>query len=57
MDVNIMFKPFQSDLYGPHVAVFGYAEVGDQLVDFRCRQGLDNDGSALYTSRYRTHNL
>ena len=55
LEVTVMFKPNQNDLYGPHVATFGLADYNGCLVEFRQRQGLDNDGSILSISRTRVH--
>lgn len=54
LDISVMFKPQDGCLYGPHVAVFGYADYNGHMTDFRERQGLHTDGRTLYTSRTRT---
>ena len=54
LDITVMFKPWDGCLYGPCVAVFGYADYNNHMVNFNERQGLHTDGRTLYTSRTRT---
>lgn len=55
LDVSVMFKPNGGELYGQHIAVFGYSDFGGCLVEFRTRQGVNKDGSTLSTERTRVH--
>ena len=56
LDVTVMFKPEATDLYGPHVLVMGYADYNGHMVNFRCRSGLENDGSILCITIDRLYN-